>query len=60
MLHILAGATTGNFTVTIIDDGVNEGLKSFYVRLGNPVNAAIGDGEGENDNRRQGGRAVRV
>ncbi|MCP4542916.1 MAG: hypothetical protein GY832_37835, partial [Chloroflexi bacterium] len=46
-MNISAGDTTGNVVVTINDDGLNEGLESFYVRLGSPINATIGDGEGE-------------
>ncbi|MCP4539683.1 MAG: DUF11 domain-containing protein, partial [Chloroflexi bacterium] len=46
-MNLAAGDTTGNVIVTINDDVADEGLESFYVRLGNPVNATIGDGEGE-------------
>ncbi|MGD8577205.1 MAG: retention module-containing protein [Thiohalophilus sp.] len=43
-LVIRAGETTGTIEVTIYGDRLVEGDEAFYVQLGNPVGAVIGDG----------------
>ena len=40
------GQTCKNFTVPIIDDNQVEGTETFKVKISNPVNATIGDGDG--------------
>ena len=45
-LTIAPGATTGTVNVTVISDTVFEGDESFWLNLGTPVNATLGDGQG--------------
>nr|MBC8184547.1 T9SS type A sorting domain-containing protein [candidate division KSB1 bacterium] len=45
-LTIPAGSTTGTINVPIINDIFDENNETFYIDLGNPVNATIEDNQG--------------
>lgn len=39
------GETSTPFTVTLVDDGISEGVETLEVRLSNPINASIESGQ---------------
>ncbi len=47
MVTFVPGQTSSTLTVFVIGDTTVEGTENFFVNLSSPVNATIGDGQGE-------------
>ena len=45
-LTFAPGATTATFTVSILDDSIDEPDQGFFINLNSPTNATIADGQG--------------